>query len=100
MESNRSVTLDERNAFTIPAMPEMLISDTIQKLNTISLKTNRDASNLHSAVMDVVSSWDEYQKRGATSRSSRENFIEARNDFHQALNDLAFDKETFRELMR
>jgi len=100
LEKNQTVMLSERSGFTIPDIPDRTISNTQKKLNKLSSKLDRGTSELHSAVMDVVYAWSDFQKRGHNSRTSREDFIEAREDFHQALDSLRFDEESLKDLLR
>ncbi|MEM6884412.1 MAG: S16 family serine protease [Verrucomicrobiota bacterium] len=99
-EKNQAVTLSNRGGFTIPEIPDRLISETQRKLNKLSSKLDPDTKDLHSAVMDVVYAWSDFQKRGHNSSTSREQFIEAREDFHLALDDLRYDEEALKDLLR
>lgn len=66
----------------------------------MSPKLHRDARGLHSSVLDVIYAWKDFQERGQTSVSSREDFIEARDDFHEELTSLQLDEELYRKLVR
>jgi len=99
-EENQSVNLDETERFTIPEIPERSMDESLEKLNKLSPKLDKGAKELHSSVISLVFAWRDMQRRGFTSRTGRENFIDAREDFHEALDQLRLDEEAYRELVR